>query len=101
MIAVALIVMLVLTRSSGMPSNNTSLSRRFVIDTPTFPPSPCAIGWSLSYPICVGRSKATLSPVFPCLRRYLYRRFDSSAVPKPAYCRLVHRRGGGAVGGGG
>jgi len=47
-IAVALIVMLVLTRSRGMPSNSASMSRREPIATPTFPTSPCAIGWSLS-----------------------------------------------------
>ena len=33
------------------------------IDTPTFPTSPSDSGWSASRPICVGRSKATESPV--------------------------------------
>ena len=39
------------------------------IDTPTFPTSPRARGSSASKPICVGRSNATESPVWPCERR--------------------------------
>ena len=37
--------------------------------TPTRPTSPRARGLSESWPICVGRSKATESPVWPDLRR--------------------------------
>src|SRR5437660_2336794 len=84
--------MLVLTRSSGRPSKRRPMSSRVEIATPTRPTSPRASGASLSYPICVGRSNATLSPSLPCARRYWNRRFVSFAVPKPAYCRIVHRR---------
>ena len=62
------------------------------IATPTLPTSPLAIGWSESYPICVGRSNAMDSPVCPLSSRNRYRWFDSAAVPKPAYWRIVHRR---------
>src|SRR5207244_1770117 len=84
--------MLVLTRSSGRPSKRRPMSSRVEIATPTRPTSPRASGASLSYPICVGRSNATLSPSLPCARRYWNRRFVSFAVPKPAYCRIVQRR---------
>ena len=80
----------VLTLSSGMPSNSTSMSAKLLIGTPVRPTSPCAMGWSESYPVCVGRSNATLSPVCPCSSRYLYRRLDSSGDARPAYCRIVH-----------
>ena len=85
----ALIVIEVDTFSSGMPSNSVSMSRSESMATPTLPTSPSASSWSESYPICVGRSKATESPVCPCPSRYLYLALDSSAVPKPAYCRMV------------
>src|SRR5438309_1809784 len=84
--------MLVLTRSRGRPSKRRPMSSRVEIATPTRPTSPRASGASLSYPICVGRSNATLSPSLPCARRYWNRRFVSFAVPKPAYCRIVQRR---------
>src|SRR6266566_2878272 len=90
--AVALIVMLVLTWSRGRPSKRRPMSSRVEIATPTRPTSPRASGASLSYPIWVGRSNATLSPSLPCARRYWNRRFVSFAVPKPAYCRIVQRR---------
>src|SRR6266566_2234159 len=90
--AVALIVMLVLTRSSGSASKRRPMSSRVELATPTRPTSPRASGASLSYPIWVGRSNATLSPSLPCARRYWNRRFVSFAVPKPAYCRIVQRR---------
>ena len=90
--AVELIVMLVLTLSSEMPLKRTSMSFRELVATPTLPTSPRAIMWSLSYPICVGRSKATLRPVCPWPMRNLYLSLDSLAVPKPAYCLMVHRR---------
>jgi len=67
--AVALIVMLVETLSSGMPSKSRSMSCTVDTDTPTRPTSPAAIGSSLSYPICVGRSNATDRPVDPCSSR--------------------------------
>ena len=53
------------TRSSGMPSNSMRMSSIESIATPTLPTSPWAAGWSESYPIWVGRSKATDSPVWP------------------------------------
>jgi hypothetical protein len=70
MIAVALIVIEVETRSSGIPSRSSAISSMESIATPTRPTSPAASSWSESYPICVGRSKATLRPVTPCFRRY-------------------------------
>src|SRR5437016_1556881 len=90
--AVALIVMLVLTRSRGRPSRRIRMSSIVGIATPTRPTSPRARDASLSYPIWVGRSNATLMPSLPWDRRYLNRRFVSFAVPNPAYCRIVHRR---------
>ena len=88
----ALIVIEVLTRSSGIPSKSTSMSARESMATPTLPTSASARGWSLSYPIWVGRSNATERPVCPCSRRYRYRRLDSSAPAYPPYCRIVHSR---------
>src|SRR2546428_12031879 len=90
--AVALIVMLVLTLSRGIPWNKASMSWTVAIGTPTFPTSPRTNGSSGSYPICVGRSNATERPVVPWARRYRNRAFDSAAEPKPAYSRIVHRR---------
>ena len=46
--AVALMVMLVLTRSSGMPSKSVSMSARVSTATPTLPTSPRASGSSES-----------------------------------------------------
>ena len=62
------------------------------IATPVLPTSPSARGWSESSPICVGRSKATDSPVCPWSSRYRKRRLVSSAVAMPAYWRIVQRR---------
>ena len=61
----ALIVIEVETRSSGMPSKRSCMSSIEAIDTPTLPTSLCASGASGSYPICVGRSNATDRPVCP------------------------------------
>ncbi len=61
----ALIVMDVDTVSSGMPSSSTRMSSTESMATPTLPTSPCASGASESMPICVGRSKATDSPIVP------------------------------------
>ena len=69
MAAVKLMVIEVETSPRGIPLRSTSMSRRELIETPTFPTSPRARGWSASRPICVGRSKATESPVCPDLRR--------------------------------
>ena len=69
MIAVALMVIDVETRSSGISSKSSAMSSIESIATPTLPVSPTANGWSESYPICVGRSNATLRPFTPCCRR--------------------------------
>ncbi|CAM5730276.1 hypothetical protein SALBM311S_00437 [Streptomyces alboniger] len=61
----ALIVIDVETLSSGIPSNSTRMSSTESIATPTLPTSPLAIGASESWPIWVGRSKATDRPVVP------------------------------------
>src|SRR2546426_2722560 len=90
--AVALIVMLVLTPSRGGPPRRIRMSWGVGIATPPRPTPPRARGASLSYPIWVGRSNATLKPSLPGDRRYLNRRFVSFAVPNPAYCRIVQRR---------
>src|SRR5919198_8626 len=89
-VAVALIVMDVETRSSGMSWNSRARSSTVSIATPARPTSPSAIGWSESYPIWVGRSNATESPVWPAASRCRNRAFVCSAVPKPAYWRIVH-----------
>ncbi len=62
------------------------------IATPTLPTSPSARGWSESRPICVGRSNAHDSPVWPAASRNLKRSLVDSAVPNPAYWRIVHGR---------
>ena len=67
--AVALMVIEVETRSSGIPWNSRSRSSTVSIATPARPTSPSAVGWSESYPIWVGRSNATERPVWPAARR--------------------------------
>ncbi len=59
------------TLSSGMPSKSVSMSARLEIATPHFPTSPSERRSSESYPMRVGKSKATESPVCPRRRRYL------------------------------
>ena len=61
----ALIVIEVETSSSGSPSKSSRMSSIESIATPTLPTSPCAIAESESWPIWVGRSKATDSPPVP------------------------------------
>ncbi len=90
--AVALMVIDVDTRSSGMSSSSTCMSSTVSMATPTRPTSPAARGASESIPICVGRSKATESPVWPAASRWWNRALVSAAVPNPAYCRMVQRR---------
>ena len=68
------------------------MSSMVSIATPTLPTSPLASGWSESYPICVGRSKAIDSPVCPRSRRKRRRRLVSRASPNPEYCRIVQKR---------
>ena len=90
--AVALIVIDVVTRSSGMPSISRRMSSMLSMATPVLPTSPSARGWSESYPICVGRSNATDRPVWPWFSRYRKRAFVSAAAPIPAYWRIVQTR---------
>ena len=58
----ALIVIEVLTWSSGIASKSASMSARESMATPTCPTSPALRGSSESNPIWVGRSKATDRP---------------------------------------
>jgi hypothetical protein len=90
--AVALIVIDVDTRSSGISSSRTCMSSTVSTATPTRPTSPSARGESESIPICVGRSNATERPVWPAARRWRKRALVSAAVPNPAYWRIVQSR---------
>lgn len=60
-----LMVIEVDTRSRGIPPNSTRMSSIESIATPTLPTSPWASRASESWPIWVGRSKATDRPVVP------------------------------------
>ena len=82
--AVALIVIDVFIASSGMPSISAAMSPRCATGTPTLPTSPRASSWSASYPVCVGRSNATESPVWPLARLRRYSSLDLAAVEWPA-----------------
>jgi hypothetical protein len=88
----ALIVIEVVILPSGMSLKRTSISSSESIATPHLPTSPFERGWSESYPMSVGRSKATLRPVSPFLRRYLNRLFVCLAVPYPENSRRVQSR---------
>jgi hypothetical protein len=83
--AVELIVIDVVTRSSGIWSKRVRMSAIESIATPTLPTSPAAIASSESSPIWVGRSKATESPVCPASRSARNRWLVAAASPKPAY----------------
>jgi hypothetical protein len=87
-----LIVIEVDTSPRGIPEKSVSASASESTATPSRPTSPSERGWSESYPINVGMSKAVERPVCPCSSRYRKRSFVSSAVPKPANWRIVHRR---------
>ena len=60
-----LIVIDVVTSSSGIESNSTSMSAAESMATPQWPTSPSDCGSSESRPIRVGMSKATLRPPPP------------------------------------
>src|SRR6266511_6234537 len=90
--AVALIVIEVFISASGIWSNSARMSPRCWIGTPTLPTSPRASGWSASYPVCVGRSKATDRPVWPLARLRRNSAFDSAAEECPAYVRITQGR---------
>ena len=86
------IVMDVVTSSSGIPENRTSMSAAESMATPQCPTSPRASASSESRPISVGMSKATDNPPPPAARMSRKRPLVCSALPKPANCRMVHRR---------
>ena len=88
----ALIVIDVVTLSRGRSASSRRMSASESMATPTLPTSPSARAWSESSPIWVGRSKAHDSPVWPAASRNLKRSLVSSAVPNPAYWRMVHSR---------
>ncbi len=60
-----LMVIEVVTSSSGIESKSTSMSAAESIATPQWPTSPRLFGSSESRPISVGMSKATLRPPPP------------------------------------
>ena len=76
----------------SMSANASSMSASVSTAMPTRPTSPDAIGSSESSPHWVGRSNATLSPVWPFSISQRNRSWVSAAVPKPEYCRMVHGR---------
>ena len=80
------------TSPSGMPANRRSMSATESTATPTLPTSPAARGSSESMPIWVGRSNATDNPVCPASSSARNRSLVASALPKPAYWRMVHGR---------
>ena len=84
-----LMVIDVVTSPSGMPAKSDSMSASDTTETPHFPTSPAASGWSGSRPIRVGRSKATLRPVPPAASRCRYRRVG--LVRRPESGELPHR----------
>ena len=78
------------TFSKSILSNKDSISSGVDIGTPDLPISPEDISSSESYPICVGRSKATERPLTPLSNKDKYLSFDSDTDENPAYCRIVH-----------
>ena len=61
----ALMVIDTLTRPRSMPPNSVCMSSSESIATPSRPTSPSDRGWSESWPISDGMSKAVESPVCP------------------------------------
>src|SRR3954466_6243299 len=88
----ALIVIDTVTAPRSMPANSVCMSSSESIATPSRPTSPRLRGWSESCPISDGMSNAVESPVCPWSSRERKRSLVPSAVPKPANCRIVHRR---------
>ena len=78
--------------ASGMPSNSARMSPRCATGTPTRPTSPEASSWSGSYPVWVGRSKATDRPVCPFARLRRKSALVAAAEECPAYVRITHGR---------
>src|SRR3954466_549055 len=88
----ALIVMDTVTSPRSIPANSVSMSSSVSTAVPSRPTSPSDLGWSESWPMRLGMSKAVLSPVWPCSSREWKRLLVSSEVPNPANWRIVHRR---------
>jgi hypothetical protein len=63
--AVELIVIEVLTLSSGIFWKHVIMLSMELMATPVLPTSPCEYSLSESLPVCVGRSKANDRPVCP------------------------------------
>jgi hypothetical protein len=85
-----LMVIDVVTDDRSMPANRSAMSASVSTATPARPTSPRDSGSSESRPMRVGRSKAVDRPSPPARRISLKRPLVSSAVPKPANCRIVH-----------
>ena len=88
--AVALMVIDVFIRDSGMSAKSARMSPMCEIGTPTLPTSPLASTWSGSYPVCVGRSNATERPVCPLARLRRKSSLLAAALEWPAYVRMTH-----------
>ncbi len=80
----------VFVSASGMPSKSARMSPRWATGTPTRPTSPAASSWSGSYPVWVGRSKATERPVCPLARLRRNSALLAAADECPAYVRITH-----------
>ena len=89
-IAVALMVIEVFMVARGMSAKSPRMSPTCEIGTPTLPTSPRDSTWSGSYPVCVGRSKATERPVWPLARLRRYSSLLAAALEWPAYVRMTH-----------
>ena len=87
-----LIVIDVVTASSGILSKRIRMSASELTATPSRPTSPRDNGSSASRPMSVGMSNAVESPVTPWASRYRKRAFVSSADPNPANWRIVQSR---------
>src|SRR5665811_2408657 len=76
--------------ASGMSAKSARMLPTCDIGTPTLPTSPRDNAWSGSYPVCVGRSKATERPVCPLARLRRKSSLLAMALEWPAYVRMTH-----------
>ena len=81
--AVALIVIDVFIVAGGISLSSARMWPRCATGTPTLPTSPRAMIESGSYPVCVGRSNAIDSPVWPFARLVRYNSLLFVAVECP------------------
>ena len=84
-----LMVIDVVTDPTSIPLNSVSMSSTESTATPQRPTSPSACGESESWPMRVGMSNATDSPIWPWASRNRYRSLVSRALPNPANWRIV------------